>query len=639
MTALAAAAAAALVGTAAGAAVGSEAAGDLEAALGEVAAQRVLAAGAATSGEPTLCYASLLYSDTFLLGVRVLGQSLRERTSRHHPKIALVADNVSERAAGVLRNDGWRVVRTSLVGNPNPSGSYPARFFGMYTKLATFGLHSQGCDRVMYLDGDTLAVNKGPDEALEQCPGFCANLKHSDRFNGGVEVLTPSSETHRRVMDAIKTVHSYTGGDQGMINGVFSAMPDAPLIGGEQMRALSAKHALPTQHGQQLARLPAGYNADVGLYILPGNRWAHEGGAAAVRVLHFTLGPLKPWDWWAGWISPPFATLGWREARARLPPEPPAHGLVGAALAGGRGEGAYLLLLAAVPLLLLAWATRRWLAVSYAAAAGRGGGARSMWVMWAAKLAEGDTRVCIAGARTAAGVGGSESSGAGASPSAPSAASVLAHSPSQHALPVWLPAASIGGVLACVGVAIGAPALLIPSTTIPWRAWVLVYIWFLCVGGVLLHSALQLLRATGTRAGRKRRAQRMQHGAGQQASTTATPATRRSTTPVLPSPQPLGDALVLFATVGTCATLAPWTSTFLGIKTMIPNIVGLVVGGVATLFALVLVAPPAGIAWYSSGYWAGLLGTTDMTAPLGTCTSPSLSPGKRAPAEGSAWKV
>ena len=114
----------------------------------------------------------------------MLGQSLRERASAGtsaRPLVALVTDNVSRRAERVLEADGWRVVRTALVANPNAKGSYPRRFFGMYSKLATFGLHAEGCARVMYLDGDTLAVGD-PDAALRDCPGFCANLKHSDRF-------------------------------------------------------------------------------------------------------------------------------------------------------------------------------------------------------------------------------------------------------------------------------------------------------------------------------------------------------------------------------------------------------------------------------------------------------------------------
>ena len=58
---------------------------------------------------------------------------------------------------------------------------------------------------------------------------------------------------------------------------------------------------------------------------------------------------------------------------------------------------------------------------------------------------------------------------------------------------------------------------------------------------------------------------------------------------------------------------------------MIPNIAVLVAGGVATLFGLVLAAPPAGAAWYSSGYWDGA-----RAAAARNLKAPGLSPTKEA---------
>ena len=38
---------------------------------------------------------------------------------------------------------------------------------------------------------------------------------------------------------------------------------------------------------------------------------------AALRVLHFTLGPVKPWHWWAPWLLP--AAAAWQDVRTRTP--------------------------------------------------------------------------------------------------------------------------------------------------------------------------------------------------------------------------------------------------------------------------------------------------------------------------------
>lgn len=520
----------------------------------------------------------------------MLGQSLRERASAGtsaRPLVALVTDNVSRRAERVLEADGWRVVRTALVANPNAKGSYPRRFFGMYSKLATFGLHAEGCARVMYLDGDTLAVGD-PDAALRDCPGFCANLKHSDRFNGGVEVLTPGAAQHRMALEAVTTVRSYTGGDQGMINEVFSRMADAPLLGGEAFERQREAGTLPEQHGQRLARLPAGYNADVGLYILPGNRWAHAGGAEAVRVLHFTLGPLKPWDWWAGWISPPFAALGWREVRARLPPEPPRKGLA-ASLAAALGwcEGARLALISLVPVALAAWACRAWLLAAAAAALrGRGGGLGALWLRRSQRLSIGAPQASPQALVSSLSAG-------------TEASQVRLAALARCTTPMVLPALSIIAVVASLGIAVAVPALLlIPHTAQPAQAWVAVYAWVLCGGGVLLDAALEAIRALGVRAGRAA-------SAGGRRMPSHCFNAEHTATPVSPAPHAAIDTLVLFVAVGACAVAVPWAPLALGVRTMIPNIAVLVAGGVAFLLAAVLLAPPAGAAWYAAGFWAG----------------------------------
>ncbi|KAI8010900.1 Inositol phosphorylceramide glucuronosyltransferase 1 [Camellia lanceoleosa] len=52
----------------------------------------------------------------------------------------------------------------------------------------------------------------------------------------------------------------------------------------------------------EMERLSTLYNADVGLYMFA-NKWMVD--EKELRVIHYTLGPLKPWDWWTSWLLKP----------------------------------------------------------------------------------------------------------------------------------------------------------------------------------------------------------------------------------------------------------------------------------------------------------------------------------------------
>ena len=133
-------------------------------------------------------------------------------------------------------------------------------------------------------------------------------------------------------------------GDQGFLNSYFHDLPAAPLFDPER-DATSEGGAAP-----RVLRLPTAFNADVGLYVLNGcvaavmcmqrmplgltqpapartcvdgsrccsERWPLP--ASSLRVLHFTLGPLKPWHWPATWLVP--AAAAWQDVRRRTPPPP-----------------------------------------------------------------------------------------------------------------------------------------------------------------------------------------------------------------------------------------------------------------------------------------------------------------------------
>lgn len=62
-----------------------------------------------------------------------------------------------------------------------------------------------------------------------------------------------------------------------------------------------------------MMRLRTGYNGDVGLFILNTNRWMVP--ADSVKVVHYTLGPFKPWNWWTPFVVAP--TSLWNGVRER----------------------------------------------------------------------------------------------------------------------------------------------------------------------------------------------------------------------------------------------------------------------------------------------------------------------------------
>ncbi|XP_010247242.1 PREDICTED: inositol phosphorylceramide glucuronosyltransferase 1 [Nelumbo nucifera] len=252
-------------------------------------------------GSQKEAYATLLYGDEFLLGVRVLGKSIRDtRTTKD--MVVLVSDGVSDYAKKLLKADGWIVEPISLLANPNQVR--PKRFWGVYTKLKIFNMTDY--KKVVYLDADTIVLKSIED--LFKCGKFCANLKHSERMNSGVMVVEPSVERFNDMMSQVTTLPSYTGGDQGFLNAYFPEFANAHVF--EPSLSSDVINSRPVPEMERLSTL---YNADVGLYMLA-NKWMVD--EKELRVIHYTLGPLKPWDWWTAWLLKPVDI--WQNVREHL---------------------------------------------------------------------------------------------------------------------------------------------------------------------------------------------------------------------------------------------------------------------------------------------------------------------------------
>ncbi|PRW56905.1 phosphoglucomutase PGM3 isoform B [Chlorella sorokiniana] len=510
---------------------------------GDAAATTSAAAAAAARQ----AYATLLYGDDFLLGVRVLGQSLRE-TDTDRNLVVLVTEDVSDSSVMTLMLDGWK--------------KFPKRFAGVYTKLLIFNLTQY--ERVVYLDADTIAV-RNMDE-LFLCDGLCGVLRHSERINTGVMALTPSTELFNAMLDSIATTPSYTGGDQGFLNALFADWAAAPLFDPRQGRALSQssewRTSAPVAKGLPLGRLPTVYNADLGLYVMNSFRWTLP--PAEIRVLHFTLATFKPWDWWSGWIMGDTAAQ-WQALRARLPPS--SEGVAGGQTSHQRLAAVLLL---AAPLLLAALLVQRFLWHQ-----GLGLFLRCCRCRVQQALAPAQSRHARSG--SSGGGGGSSPQGSCGSAELQQLLEPVAAVAGIVSVPAWLTAAAAcAGVTAVVASLGTATLLLIPRQMVPTVGWVLAYE-CTAVGLVALYSAF--LSACHW------------HGREGTAAAPSAHGLRR----------PWGASILLFATILFSLGLVPWWPAILGVKTFVGRVLLTVFLGVLSAIVCTQAFISLAARWYSCG--------------------------------------
>ena len=237
-------------------------------------------------------YFTLLYGDVYMLGVRVLGQSLRN-TKTNRDYVVLCTEDVSEDTKDVLRSDGWIV--KSVQSLANPYTGFSPRFEKVLTKLLVWSMTEYR--KIVFIDSDAMVVRNV--DHLFRCGNFCASFRHSDLFNTGIIVLDPSQEVFEDMKSKLREYESYDGGDQGFLNSYFPELKYSLMF--------NAKGKEPSTG---YMRLPAGYNADIGVYYML-LRWSMP--PEELMIVHYTLGPMKPWKWW----SYPFFELNWEWLRIR----------------------------------------------------------------------------------------------------------------------------------------------------------------------------------------------------------------------------------------------------------------------------------------------------------------------------------
>ncbi|KZV22581.1 inositol phosphorylceramide glucuronosyltransferase 1 [Dorcoceras hygrometricum] len=394
-------------------------------------------------------YVTLLYGDEFLLGVRVLGKSIRD-TGSTKDMVTLASDGVSNYAKKLLQADGWIVKTISLLENPNQVR--PSRFWGVYTKLKIFNMTDY--KKVVYLDADTIVVKSIED--LFKCRNFCANLKHSERLNSGVMVVEPSEEVFNDMMTKVNTMYSYSGGDQGFLNSYYPDFANARIFDPH-----ASPEELKSRPIPKMERLSTLYNADVGLYMLA-NKWMVD--EEELCVIHYTLGPLKPWDWWTSWLVKPVDV--WQNTRVKL----------GASLlrtAGGQNPKDALVVkfLILLPLLFLVFCYYR----SYLQTRSLFDHIRHLFY----KLRSG-------GILSYSAVSSSTISSSQQFPNA-----------SYNKVPVFLGAVSVVICFAAAILSLALSMLIVPRQIMPWTGLLLVYEWTFTIFFILFGSYLHFIHRWG----------------------------------------------------------------------------------------------------------------------------------------------
>ena len=214
----------------------------------------------------------MITSDSFVPGVECMLFSLKE-TKTKVSVVLIVTRQVSKRNIEKLSEKADRVVVVDAIGNPHAEKSHVEGWVNSgYTKLQIWNLVDY--DKVVYIDADTLVL-QNVDELFERpTPAAAPDTFPPDKFNAGVMVIRPSTDTFKDMMSKINVLGSYDTGDTGFLNEYFPKWFE-----------MSAGH-----------RLPFGYNALRTMYWLTAPRTkGYWNAVKPLKIIHYCSSP-KPWD-------------------------------------------------------------------------------------------------------------------------------------------------------------------------------------------------------------------------------------------------------------------------------------------------------------------------------------------------------
>lgn len=113
-------------------------------------------------------FATYLSDDKYLIGARVLLQSIKN-TESEHPFVVLVSNEVSLSTKNILLAEGCKIKEVDVVPNPN---SNEIRYKWVYSKLRAWELTEY--ERIVFLDADTIVLKNIDELFSPNIPEFAA---------------------------------------------------------------------------------------------------------------------------------------------------------------------------------------------------------------------------------------------------------------------------------------------------------------------------------------------------------------------------------------------------------------------------------------------------------------------------------
>lgn len=166
-------------------------------------------------------YVTLATNDVYALGAMVLGVTLR-RTDTKRKLVVMITPQISEEMREVLATvfdvlfDVWVIdsrdfVNLSLLGRADLGVTF--------TKIHCWRLTQ--FTKCVFMDADTIVLS-GIDDLFDRDELSAApDAGWPDCFNSGVFVYIPNLDTFEALMEFARSIGSFDGGDQGLLNLFF----------------------------------------------------------------------------------------------------------------------------------------------------------------------------------------------------------------------------------------------------------------------------------------------------------------------------------------------------------------------------------------------------------------------------------
>ncbi|XP_057422813.1 putative UDP-glucuronate:xylan alpha-glucuronosyltransferase 4 [Lotus japonicus] len=171
-----------------------------------------------TTRVPRLAYVTVLHSsEAYVCGAIALAQSILQHNISYTTDLLLLADySIGPESTKGLKAAGWKIKRIQRIKNPfAEKGSYNE---WNYSKLRIWQLTMY--EKIIYLDSDLLVLRN--IDVFFSYPQLSAAPNDFSFFNSGLMVIEPSHCMFEEMLQKTLTVKPYNGGDQGLLNEVFT---------------------------------------------------------------------------------------------------------------------------------------------------------------------------------------------------------------------------------------------------------------------------------------------------------------------------------------------------------------------------------------------------------------------------------